>query len=361
MPDGSPVERGCLLLADVSGYTSYLMGSELEHAHDILEDLMGTLVEHVGKVFTVNELEGDAVFAYGLDDRLTPAMALDTVDETYFAFMARRRNIGAATSCRCNACVRIPDLDLKFVVHHGSFIRKSAPGRETLTGGDVIIAHRLLKNSVAEDLGLRGYALMTSSAVESFGLDPAALGYPHTEHYDDVGTIEAFVADLEARWRDEQERRRFFVSSEDAKFVFEDMIPAAPTVVWEYLTSPLKRPLWQGGVLEVDQDNAMGRPGVGTVNHCVHGKDAVTEEILDWRPFDYYTVRAEIPKLGKMVMTTELRQEADGTGISVRIGETKGALTLLRPMVFRKMRADLTEDGKRLLEVLRSEEALPRG
>jgi hypothetical protein len=30
--------------------------------------------------------------------------------------------------------------------------------------------------------------------------------------------------------------------------------------------------------------------GVGTKNHCMHGKDAIIEELLDWRPFDYFTV-----------------------------------------------------------------------
>ena len=34
-----------------------------------------------------------------------------------------------------------------------------------------------------------------------------------------------------------------------------------------------------------------GRRGPGSANHCMHGKDAVVEEILDWRPYDYVTDR----------------------------------------------------------------------
>ena len=34
-----------------------------------------------------------------------------------------------------------------------------------------------------------------------------------------------------------------------------------------------------------------GRRGPGSANHCMHGKDAVIEEILDWRPYDYVTDR----------------------------------------------------------------------
>ena len=37
-------ESACLLIADISGYTSYLAGTELDHAQDILADLMTTVV-----------------------------------------------------------------------------------------------------------------------------------------------------------------------------------------------------------------------------------------------------------------------------------------------------------------------------
>ena len=40
----SQPEPACLLIADISGYTSYLAGSELDHAQDVLADLMTTVV-----------------------------------------------------------------------------------------------------------------------------------------------------------------------------------------------------------------------------------------------------------------------------------------------------------------------------
>ena len=43
---GSPIatESACLVIADISGYTGYLAGVELDHAQDILLDLMSTIV-----------------------------------------------------------------------------------------------------------------------------------------------------------------------------------------------------------------------------------------------------------------------------------------------------------------------------
>src|SRR3970040_1282285 len=58
-------ERGSLVLTDISGYTSYLLGTELEHAQDVLTDLMGIVVQRLQPVLRVSKLEGDAIFAYG--------------------------------------------------------------------------------------------------------------------------------------------------------------------------------------------------------------------------------------------------------------------------------------------------------
>ena len=50
----------CFLIADISGYTSYLAGVELDHAQDILADLIGTVVTALRPNFRLAKLEGDA-------------------------------------------------------------------------------------------------------------------------------------------------------------------------------------------------------------------------------------------------------------------------------------------------------------
>ena len=53
-------EPACLVIADISGYTSYLAGVELDHAQDILADLMDTVVGSLRPAFRLAKLEGDA-------------------------------------------------------------------------------------------------------------------------------------------------------------------------------------------------------------------------------------------------------------------------------------------------------------
>lgn len=53
-------ELACLLIADIAGYTDYLAGVELDHAQDILADLVDTVVGRLRPTFRLAKLEGDA-------------------------------------------------------------------------------------------------------------------------------------------------------------------------------------------------------------------------------------------------------------------------------------------------------------
>ncbi|HYY34313.1 MAG TPA: DUF2652 domain-containing protein [Gaiellaceae bacterium] len=314
----SPVtDRGCLLIADISGYTEYVVSSPLEYAEDVVAEITRDVVERLEPVLRINKLEGDAAFGYALDDQLDASMLLDSIEECYFGFRRRIRGIEHSTNCSCNACVKAPDLNLKFVVHHGEFIRRAGSRGEELTGHDVIVVHRLLKNAAAEILGLKGYALCTEACVSALGIDPVALEMrSHCEHYDDVGEVPGWLMDLEARWHVERERRRVAVGAADAAFAVEVALPVAASVAWEYLTSPQKRLLWQ--VDQIEEVDAGGRRCTGTSTVCVDGRAQIYEEILDWRPFDYFTERMSLSGGPSVVLTTELQADGERTRVTTR-------------------------------------------
>jgi hypothetical protein len=84
---------------------------------------------------------------------------------------------------------------------------------------------------------------------------------------------------------------------------------------------------WQPWVTGVTIEGATGgRRGVGSANHCMHGKDAVVEEILDWRPYDYVTdlTILETPKGPvKLPHTIEFEPTPAGTIIHFRFAAPK--------------------------------------
>src|SRR5262245_30297179 len=146
-------EPACLVIADISGYTGFLAGAELDHAQDILADLMGTVVTSFRPTFKLAKLEGDAASVYSLTAAVDAAELQDIAEGCYFAFRRRLRDIGRASTCECNACILVPHLDLKVVAHHGRIVRQRIGGWEELVGSDVIVVHRLLKNHVEEATG----------------------------------------------------------------------------------------------------------------------------------------------------------------------------------------------------------------
>jgi uncharacterized protein YndB with AHSA1/START domain len=350
-------EPVCLLIADISGYTSYLAGVELDHAHDILADLIGTIVTALRPTFRLAKLEGDAAFAFAPAGKLDGSLLLDTVERCYFGFRRRRRDVRQATSCSCNACVRIPDLNLKFVVHHGIALRQRIAGREELLGSDVIVVHRLLKNEVVERLGISAYALLTQASVDGVAIDPVALGMqPLAETYEHVGEVGTWVHDLERRWQEEEARQRVFVTPEESWLTFSVATTAPPQLAWEFLTAPGRRPSWQVGVTQVSLVYGPGgRRAVGATNHCAHGADGkVVEEILDWRPYDYLSDRGthDTPSGPvKMLETIELEPTATGTLVHFRYrpprtAKERAIVTSLEPMyreIFAARMAKLVE------------------
>ena len=350
-------EPACLLIADISGYTGYLAGVELDHAHDILADLMDTIVSALGPGFRLAKLEGDAALTYAVTERIDGSLLLDTIERCYFSFRRRRRDVRQATSCTCNACGHIHDLNLKFVVHHGTILRQHVAGSEELLGSDVILVHRLLKNHVVEATGIEAYALFTQPCVDVMDVDVVALGMrAASEMYEHVGSVPVWIHDLELRWEEEQARTRVIVEEGDAMYRADLPTSAPPQVLWEFVTTPGRRVAWQAGVTGVEVTAKGNRRGVGATNHCLHGKGASIEELLDWRPYDYFTIRNTVPTpMGALhfLQTTEFEPTATGTTLHLRIAppatrKERVIAKLMMPMLDRSLR---TSDA-RLVEQL---------
>jgi uncharacterized protein YndB with AHSA1/START domain len=324
------LDRGYLALADISGYTSYVVESPLQYAEDVVADMTESVAARLGTVLTLNKYEGDAVFGYALDGTLDATRLLDAIDESYFTFRGRLAGMRQATSCSCKACAKLPDLDLKFVVHHGEFVRRGGSGGEELTGAGVIVAHRLLKNT----LGRGGYVLLTDAAVAALGIDPSAFGMrEHVERYDDVGEVRCFVKDLEGR--------RVLVGDE-ADFEVEVELPVPPATAWRYLTAPAERSRWHGDVDAADTEIA---------DFCVDGRFRFYEEILDWQPFSYFTEARAVSRSARVVLTTELEGDESKTHVRTR-GTLERRGRRISPLARRRLERGLRDGYRRLGELV---------
>jgi len=309
------MERVCLLLADLSGYTAYLANSEPDHAPALAGDLVETVVRQLRPTFRLEKLEGDAAFLVAPLGDVDGPMLLDAIDATYDAFRRRMQSVTSATTCDCESCSRVPDLDLKFVVHAGSVVRHRVAGREELAGTDAIVAHRLLKADAPSAAGLTRYALLTDACALALQLDPAALGaISAIERFEHLGEVAVHLIDLEHRTATEG---RPWTPPRRAPLVDAELrLQAPPMAVWEQLTSPRLRPGWEG-IDRVEEATVSGRRGVGTVSACVADRLASVEEILEWRPFATFVRRASVPGVGRLATRYELTGDDEETRLHV--------------------------------------------
>ena len=237
------VQSGFLVAADVTGYTEFLTGSELVHSQDIMRGLMKVLTRSLGHPLHIIKYEGDAVLCHAPDAAFknTPLL-LDVLESTYVAFSDHVFNMKTCTTGECTACGKIKALDLKVFVHHGNYVLEHGAKGLDLAGPDVILLHRLMKNSVKEATGRRAYVLATAQALEQLG-SPNEFT-THLEHYEHFGDVACGVADLHALLDARRAQRDVRVTAMDAQAIAEGIVAASPSAVWDYYFDPDKRLRW---------------------------------------------------------------------------------------------------------------------
>jgi uncharacterized protein DUF2652/polyketide cyclase/dehydrase/lipid transport protein len=283
-------QHGYLVLADISGYTSFVAGTELDHSHEILSDLLEIICTQIEKLLTIHKLEGDAVFAYAPEAIISRGETiLELIEATYVAFRDRQMDIKRATTCTCRACQNIPSLDLKFIIHHGDYILQQVRDIREMVGSDVNLVHRLSKNHVSEATGWKAYLMITEPCLSHLDLKLEDT-FEQIESYEHLGEIKTINIDMHRRYDELKEARHVFLTEKDAHLYFTVDFPTPPPLTWEWLQDPGRRNAWGGGVHWYRGDRPKGRAGSGASNHCAHGKSVSTEVTVDWRPFDYSTI-----------------------------------------------------------------------
>lgn len=290
--------RGHLVIADISGYTRFLTESELEHANNILEELLNATIAAINAPLSLSSIEGDAILLYGeMIEGTIGQTTVESVERLYMAFAGALETMILNTTCQCNACVNINTLGLKIVMHCGEFTMSSIGGRETITGPDVILTHRLLKNHVVDETGIADYLLLTDACVKVLGIEAIVAGWTkHREEYEHIGVVDGYVASLKDVWEFNRSQNEDKVLQRDAWFTVSAYSAAPPEVVWDFVTNPVKRTKWsEVNNTELKKTDG-GRIGPGTEYHCAHGpnNDIAILTVMDMKPVDYITLTSPI-------------------------------------------------------------------
>jgi hypothetical protein len=194
-------KRVVLILADISGYTRFMLANAtaLIHAQMVITKLLEEIIREAEIPLEVKEVEGDAVFIYAIkpDDEATWDETRRVIGRKLFSFFdafARGIVVGSEFAlCSCPSCQNIDQLKLKVVVHSGEAVFHKVGRFSDLSGIDVILAHRLLKNSIPS----AEYVLMTESAYRDLELQTHAEVSEGVEHYEGFGEIRTYTYPIE--------------------------------------------------------------------------------------------------------------------------------------------------------------------
>jgi len=341
-------EKGYLLITDISGYTSFLTQVELEHAEGIMKSLFDTLVKEMKSPLTISKLEGDAIFAYAKEGSFVRGQSLlEAIENIYCAFALSLESMQRNTTCTCKACELIPTLDLKFILHYGTYMLSEIAGRQELSGTDVILAHRLLKNKISEATGVIAYAFLSQACIDTLELGELKESMKrHTENYEHLGEISGYFYDLHEVWKKRRDSRSIYVDPDESWFKVEIDVPAKPALVWDYLADPKLRRHWlqADGMTAIGSDK--GRLSVGSEYHCAHGELTVLQTIVDWKPFDYMTLDVSFSKDQRFRLTTRLTPNNGDTHVSwyfFKLGGSNFINTFITKRKTSKMQGMLTD------------------
>ncbi len=140
-----------LFIPDISWFTKFVHSTEASHSQHIIEELLEVLIDANEMDLQISEIEGDAILFYRMGKRPSAAEIIAQVEKMYVKFHTHLKKYETQRICQCGACANVEGLALKFIIHYGDVSMKQVKSFSKLFGRDLIVAHRLMKNTIVPD------------------------------------------------------------------------------------------------------------------------------------------------------------------------------------------------------------------
>lgn len=186
-----------LLIADISGYTNFMLANRntISKSQKIIIELINTIIKHLELPLEVSKIEGDAVLLYAIKSEdeekweETKKEIGEKLINFFDVFSLKIEELKNSILCKDDVCIAIESLKLKVFVHTGHAEIINIGNFTELSGIDVILIHRLLKNSLIQ----KEYIMMTESACSEIMFPKIICIETYIESYQDLGEVRTFV------------------------------------------------------------------------------------------------------------------------------------------------------------------------
>ncbi len=191
------VRSALLVIADIGGYTSFMKAhrTSLAHAQEIVARLLEAVIDAAPDL-TLLEIEGDAAFFYAWpqegDEATVARRVADYVVAMHCAFHTVRQRIQTLSDCECEGCRGTRKLQVKFVAHLGEVALQRVKHITKLAGLDVILVHRMLKNTVP----VPEYMLLSEPLFELSDETIRTRTVPLAQEFEGLGPVQTYFIDI---------------------------------------------------------------------------------------------------------------------------------------------------------------------
>lgn len=144
-------EKVNLFILDISGYTRFLVNTDLVHGMETISGILNKLFDFVPEDLTLNKVEGDALFFYSRTMTKEALWHLSKDIYKYFNQVVLKEVSDMHSICKFPLCRNIHDLDIKFFIHEGEVAFHVLGDFNELIGKAIIEIHRVMKNSINND------------------------------------------------------------------------------------------------------------------------------------------------------------------------------------------------------------------
>ncbi len=299
IPRTMATTNATILIPDISGFTEFMTTTELNHSTLAINMLIDAMIKAIGDEYEVVEIEGDAVLLVRKGTAPSREEILTTCMNIFNAFHYQRKWMQQHMVCPCGACQAITNLTLKFVVHHGPVAEITVGRFVKQSGPEMIIAHRLLKNSIDSN----EYLLITEKLFDDVTDAPVRdelEWVSSSEDYPSIGTVNYRFALLnKARERVPELPALKNDYCVDGTCYVEKPIPANYRDVYMVVMNIPGRAEWVPGLRKVEQD--IPAVFIGSIHYCTFDNYQAVISPLRMTISDeqvFYAESCNIPDLG---------------------------------------------------------------
>jgi hypothetical protein len=149
MSDSLDSAPALIFIPDMNGFTGYISKTDIKITKKVIPALLETIISANDLNMTMAEIQGDAVLFYRIGEPPAPNELVAQSKQTFLAFSEKLEALSRELPDMAGS---LPEsLGIKIVAHYGKIGLTKIRGFVKLIGQDVIIAHRLLKNSTKTD------------------------------------------------------------------------------------------------------------------------------------------------------------------------------------------------------------------